>query len=38
MSKEITRRKFIEDVAKYCGAGMAAVGPMKASGGCATSS
>ncbi len=26
MSKEITRRKFIEDVAKYCGAGIAAVG------------
>jgi uncharacterized protein (DUF362 family) len=24
--KEITRRKFIEDVAKYCGAGMAALG------------
>jgi hypothetical protein len=26
MSKEITRRKFIEDVAKYCGAGVAALG------------
>ena len=26
MSKEISRRTFIEDVAKYCGAGMAAVG------------
>ena len=25
-SKEITRRKFIEDVAKYCGAGIAALG------------
>jgi len=25
-SKEITRRKFIEDVAKYCGAGVAALG------------
>jgi uncharacterized protein (DUF362 family) len=26
MSKEISRRKFIEDVAKYCGAGVAALG------------
>ncbi len=25
-SKDITRRKFIEDVAKYCGAGVAAMG------------
>ena len=25
-SKEITRRKFIEDVAKYCGVGVAALG------------
>jgi hypothetical protein len=25
-SEEITRRKFIENVAKYCGAGIAAFG------------
>jgi len=27
-SKEVTRRKFIENVAKYCGAGVAALGMM----------
>ena len=34
-SEEITRRKFIENVAKYCGAGIAAfglMGPGKAHG------
>jgi uncharacterized protein (DUF362 family) len=29
MSKEITRRKFIEDVTKYCGAGIAAMGLLR---------
>ncbi len=28
-AKEITRRKFVEDVAKYCGAGIAALGLME---------
>jgi uncharacterized protein (DUF362 family) len=31
-SKEITRRKFIENVAKYCGAGVAALGVLNAPG------
>jgi uncharacterized protein (DUF362 family) len=30
--KEISRRKFIEDVAKYCGAGMAALGMLNVPG------
>ena len=31
-SKEITRRKFIEDVAKCCGAGIAALGVLNVPG------